>query len=93
MDGTRKYHPEWDNSDQKGHSWYVLTHKWILTPPAKKKVSNLQDTDHITHKGQQTGGPKWGCLSVTYEGEESKFMPSFSLIVIMCVCLCVYSWK
>ena len=30
MDGAREYHPEWGNSDPKGHSWYVLTNKWIL---------------------------------------------------------------
>ena len=30
MDGTRKYHPELGNPDPKGHTWYVLTDKWIL---------------------------------------------------------------
>jgi hypothetical protein len=35
MDGTRKYHPEWGNSDSKGHAWYVLINKWIL---AKKNT-------------------------------------------------------
>ena len=36
MDGTRKYQSGWDNSDPKGHAWYVLTNKWILA----KKVQN-----------------------------------------------------
>jgi hypothetical protein len=39
VDGSRKYHPEGDNSDPKGHAWYVLTNKWILV----KKVLNTQD--------------------------------------------------
>jgi hypothetical protein len=30
MDGTRKYHPECGNPDPKGHSWYVITVKWVL---------------------------------------------------------------
>jgi hypothetical protein len=34
MDETRKCQSVRDNSDPKGHAWYVLTNKWIL---AKKK--------------------------------------------------------
>jgi hypothetical protein len=30
MDETRKYYPEWSNSDPKRHAWYVLTNKCIL---------------------------------------------------------------
>ena len=30
MDGTRKHHPEWGNSDPKRWIKYVLTHKWIV---------------------------------------------------------------
>jgi hypothetical protein len=37
MDGTRKYHPEWGNSDPKGHAWYVFTNKWILAKKKKKR--------------------------------------------------------
>ena len=44
MDGTRKYHPEGNNSDPKWHAWYVLTNKWIL---AKKqyKIPRIQFTE------------------------------------------------
>ena len=42
---TRKYHPEWGNSDPKGHAWYVLNNKWILVA---KKVEYTQDTVHRT---------------------------------------------
>jgi hypothetical protein len=70
MNGTRKYHPEWGNSDLKWYAWYVLTNKWILAQK-KKKVLNTQDTAHITQKGQGDEGPKWGCLSPTWEGEKN----------------------
>jgi hypothetical protein len=30
MDGTRKYHPELGNPDQKSQTWYVLNDMWIL---------------------------------------------------------------
>jgi hypothetical protein len=43
MDETRKYHPE------KGHVWYVLTNKCILTPPEK----NIQDTQATVHRIQK----------------------------------------
>jgi hypothetical protein len=36
---TRKYHPEWDNSDPKEYAYCVLTNKWRLT----KKVQISQD--------------------------------------------------
>ena len=39
MDEARKYHPEWGNSDPKGHAWYVLINKWILD---KNKVKQQQ---------------------------------------------------
>jgi hypothetical protein len=41
------YHPEWDNS---GHTWYVLTNKWIL---AKKKLGILHDTTHRLYETQE----------------------------------------
>jgi hypothetical protein len=30
MVGSRKYHPEWGDTDLKVHKWNVLTDKWIL---------------------------------------------------------------
>jgi hypothetical protein len=83
--GTRNYHPEWGNSDPKGCTWYVLTNNWILAPPKPnkqkqktkqnktKQKQNTQDTVHGIQKGQQAEGPKWGCLSLTWEGEESYY--------------------
>jgi hypothetical protein len=59
MNGTRKYHRKWGNSDAKWHAWYVLNNKWIL----EKKVQNTQV--------QQAEGSKWGYLSSTWKGEES----------------------
>ena len=47
MDGTRKYHVEWGNSDPEGHAWYIFTNKWILAKK-KKNVQNTQDTVHRT---------------------------------------------
>jgi hypothetical protein len=43
MDGARKYHPEWGNPDPKGHAWYVLTNKWILTK--KYRIPRIQPTE------------------------------------------------
>jgi hypothetical protein len=43
VDGTRKYHPEWGNSDPKGHVWYVLINKWILEK--KDRISKIQPTE------------------------------------------------
>jgi hypothetical protein len=37
MGRIRKYHPEWDTWDPKGHAWYVLTSTWILAKKKKKK--------------------------------------------------------
>ena len=54
MDGIEKYHPEFGNSVQKGHAWYILNSKWILD----KKVQNTQDTVHRTQRGQQAEVPK-----------------------------------
>ena len=45
MDGTRKYHPEWDNPVTKEHTWYALTDKWILAQ--KFGISKIQFTDHM----------------------------------------------
>jgi hypothetical protein len=68
MDGSKKYHPEWGNSEPKGHAWYVLTNKWVLVK--RKKKAKSQDRAHRTQKNQQDEGPMRGCLSSTWEGEE-----------------------
>jgi hypothetical protein len=39
MDGTRKYHPEGNNSDTKVYALYVLTNKWILA--TKYRISRI----------------------------------------------------
>jgi hypothetical protein len=70
MDGTRKY-SECGNSDPKEHAWYVLTNKWILAPPPKKKIQNTQYTVHRTQEGQEAEVPKLGLFSLTWEGEEN----------------------
>jgi hypothetical protein len=72
MDGNRKYHPEWGNSDPKGHAWYILTNKWMLAKNIFKKVQNTQDIVHRTQKIQQAEVPKWGHLRPIWEGESSK---------------------
>jgi hypothetical protein len=46
MNGTRKYHPEWGNSDPKRHAWYVLTYKWILAKTKKEKTTTKTHTEH-----------------------------------------------
>jgi hypothetical protein len=61
-------HPTSNVGDPKEHTCYVLTNKWILAN--KKKVLYTQDAIHTTHKVQKAEGPKWGCLSPTWEGEE-----------------------
>jgi hypothetical protein len=38
---------------------------------ANKTIKNTQYTVHRTQKGQQAEVPKWGCLSPTWEREES----------------------
>ena len=43
MDGSRKYHPEWDNPITKEHTWYSLSVKWILTQ--KLGIPKIQFTD------------------------------------------------
>jgi hypothetical protein len=43
MDGTRKYHPEWGNPDQKGQAWYVLTDQWILAKKYRTPMIQLTD--------------------------------------------------
>jgi hypothetical protein len=45
MDRTRKYHPEWSNSDLKGHQWYVLINKWILAKNKKYRTHKIQSTE------------------------------------------------
>jgi hypothetical protein len=48
MDGTRKYHPEWSNSDPKGQTWYVLTDTWMSAQ--KPRIATIQLTDHMKLK-------------------------------------------
>ena len=36
MDGTGKYHPEWDKPITKEHTWYILTDKWIWNSRRRK---------------------------------------------------------
>jgi len=48
MDGTRKYHFEWGNSNTKEHTWYALTVKWILAQ--KLRIPRIQFTDHMKLK-------------------------------------------
>jgi hypothetical protein len=50
------------------HGIYSLISRYYLPP---KKVQNTQGTVHRTQKGQKAEGPKRGCLSPTWEGEES----------------------
>jgi hypothetical protein len=45
MGGTRKYHPEWGNSDPKAHAWCVLTNKWILARKKKNNIPKIQSTE------------------------------------------------
>ena len=40
---SRKYHPEWGSPDPKGHAWYVLTYRWILT--IKYKITTLESAN------------------------------------------------
>jgi hypothetical protein len=47
MDGSRKYHSKWGNSDPKGPAWYVHTNMWIVA----KKLQNMQDAIHRTQEG------------------------------------------
>jgi hypothetical protein len=42
IDGTRKYHPDWDNPDPNGHGWYILTDKWIFA--IKYRISTIHST-------------------------------------------------
>ena len=51
MDGTRKYHPEWNNPITKEHTWYVLTDKWILTQ--KLRIPKIQFTEHMKVKKKE----------------------------------------
>jgi hypothetical protein len=75
MDGTRKYHPEWGNSDAKGHAWYVLTNKWILAK-TKTKTKQKPHTEHTSYSPQNSKGSiSWGAqvriLQSHLEREES----------------------
>jgi hypothetical protein len=40
-----------------GHSWYVLTNRWIVAKK-KKKVQNTQDTRRLTRQGAQVRIPQ-----------------------------------
>jgi hypothetical protein len=51
MNRTRKYHPEWDNPDLKGHTRYVLTDKWILAKKFRLPMTQL--TDHRNHNKKE----------------------------------------
>jgi len=46
MDGTRKYHPEWDNPVIKEHTWHALADEWILAE--KLRILKKQFTDCMT---------------------------------------------
>jgi hypothetical protein len=48
MDGTRKYHPELDNSNPKGHGWYLFTSKWILDEKYRLPECNPQNSKRLT---------------------------------------------
>jgi hypothetical protein len=51
MDGTWEYHPEWDNSVTKEHTWYAFTDKWILAQ--KFAIHKTQFTDHMKLKKKE----------------------------------------
>jgi hypothetical protein len=51
MDGTRKYHPEWDNPVTKEHTWYVLIDEWIVAQKLGKP--KIQFTDHMKLKKEE----------------------------------------
>jgi hypothetical protein len=53
MDGSRKYHPQWGNSDSKEHAWYVLTNKWILAKTNKNKTK-INHTEHPRYRIQNS---------------------------------------
>ena len=52
MDGTRKYHSEWDNPVTKEHTWYALTDKWILAQ--KFRIPKIQFIDLMKLKKKDT---------------------------------------
>jgi hypothetical protein len=70
MDRTRKYHPERDNSDPKGHAWYVLTNKWILAKKIPKQNNNNNKTKQKTTPPQNP--PKTYRISKTQFTEFKK---------------------
>jgi hypothetical protein len=43
MDGTRKDHSEWGNSDPERQIWYVVTNMWILV--VKLMITKLQSLE------------------------------------------------
>jgi hypothetical protein len=51
MNGTRKYHPEYDNPETKEHTWYLLTDKWILAQ--KLRIPTIQPTNHLEFKTKE----------------------------------------
>ena len=52
MDGTKIYHPEWDNPVTKEDTWYVLTDKCILAK--KLGIPKTQFTDYMKFKWRNT---------------------------------------
>jgi hypothetical protein len=59
MDGTRKYHSEWGNSDPKEHEWYVLPNKLILTTKSTECLIYCpQNSKRSTSWSAQVGMPQ-----------------------------------
>ena len=54
IDGTRKYHPDWGNSEPKGHASYILTNKYILEKKKKDRIPIIQSTE-LSKVNQQKG--------------------------------------
>ena len=51
MDGSGGYHPEWGNPFTKEHTWYPLTHKWILAQ--KLRLPKIQYAKHMKLKKKE----------------------------------------
>ena len=82
MEGTRKCNPAFDNPVTKGHTWFVLTDKWILANKKKKPKQNnnnnnnnktAQNTHNTTHRSYETKErrPKCECFSSIQKEEET----------------------
>jgi len=67
MDGTRKYHPDWGNPDQKEHG-YILTDRWKLNK--KYRISRIRPID--TKSFKKKGGGGRGQDQVWGEGRKKK---------------------